>query len=29
MHVEETFVVARPPDVVLNYVTNPANLGSW
>jgi uncharacterized protein YndB with AHSA1/START domain len=29
MRVEETFVVARPPEVVFDYVTNPANLSSW
>jgi uncharacterized protein YndB with AHSA1/START domain len=29
MHLEETFVVARPPEVVFDYVTNPANLPSW
>jgi uncharacterized protein YndB with AHSA1/START domain len=29
MRVEETFVVARPPEIVFDYVTNPANLSSW
>jgi uncharacterized protein YndB with AHSA1/START domain len=29
VHVEETFVIARPPEVVFDYVTNPANLSSW
>jgi uncharacterized protein YndB with AHSA1/START domain len=29
MRVEETFVIARPPEVVFDYVTNPANLSSW
>jgi uncharacterized protein YndB with AHSA1/START domain len=29
MHVEETFMVGRPPVVVFDYVTNPANLSSW
>lgn len=29
MHVEETFVVARRPEVVFDYVTNPTNLSNW
>jgi uncharacterized protein YndB with AHSA1/START domain len=29
VHVEETFVVARPPEVVFDYVTDPKNLSSW
>ncbi|HEY3945648.1 MAG TPA: SRPBCC family protein [Solirubrobacteraceae bacterium] len=29
MRVEETFVVARHPDVVFEYVTNPEKLSSW
>ncbi|MGN6169495.1 MAG: SRPBCC family protein [Solirubrobacteraceae bacterium] len=29
MHVEETFVVERPPDAVFDYVTNPDKLSSW
>ncbi|MBV9193625.1 MAG: SRPBCC family protein [Solirubrobacterales bacterium] len=29
MRVEETFSIARPPEVVFDYVTNPANVSSW
>ncbi len=29
MRVEETFLVARPPEVVFDYVTDPAKLSSW
>lgn len=29
MHVEETFVVARPPEVVFEHVTDPNKLSSW
>ena len=29
MHVEQTFFVARPPEEVFDYVTNPKNLSSW
>ena len=29
MQIEESFVVARPPDVVFDYLTNPANLAAW
>jgi carbon monoxide dehydrogenase subunit G len=29
VHVEETFFVARPSEVVFDYVTNPTNLSSW
>jgi len=29
MHIEQTFFVARPPEVVFDYVTNPAKLSSW
>jgi uncharacterized protein YndB with AHSA1/START domain len=29
VRVEETFGVARPPEDVFDYVTNPAKLSSW
>ena len=29
MHVEETFTIARPAEVVFDYVTDPANLAKW
>jgi carbon monoxide dehydrogenase subunit G len=29
MRIEETFAVARPPDVVFDYVTDPSKLSSW
>ncbi len=29
MRIEETFSVARPPEAVFDYMTNPANLASW
>jgi uncharacterized protein YndB with AHSA1/START domain len=29
MRIEETFLVARSPEVVFDYVTNPANLSRW
>jgi uncharacterized protein YndB with AHSA1/START domain len=29
MRIEETFSVARPPGVVFDYLTNPANLTEW
>jgi uncharacterized protein YndB with AHSA1/START domain len=29
MRVEETFAVARPPEVVFDYVTNPEKLSAW
>jgi uncharacterized protein YndB with AHSA1/START domain len=29
MHVEETLTVARSPEVVFDYMTDPANLSSW
>ena len=29
MRIEETFTIARSPDVVFDYVTNPANLANW
>jgi len=27
--VDETFFVSRPPEVVFDYLTNPANLADW
>lgn len=29
MRIEETFTVARPPEVVFDYLTDPANLPKW
>ena len=29
MRVEQTFTISRPPEVVFDYVANPANLASW
>ena len=29
MHIEETFTVARSPEVVFDYVTDPSNLADW
>jgi uncharacterized protein YndB with AHSA1/START domain len=29
VRIEETFVIARGPPVVFDYVTEPANLSSW
>jgi uncharacterized protein YndB with AHSA1/START domain len=29
MRVEQTFHVARPPEAVFDYMTDPANLGEW
>jgi uncharacterized protein YndB with AHSA1/START domain len=29
MRVEETFRVARPPEVVFDYLTDPAHLAEW
>jgi len=29
MHLEQTFIVRRPPDAVFDYVTNAANLAAW
>jgi carbon monoxide dehydrogenase subunit G len=29
MRIEETFFVQRAPEVVFDYVTNPAKLASW
>jgi carbon monoxide dehydrogenase subunit G len=29
VRVEQTFLVQRPPEVVFDYVTNPANLAEW
>lgn len=29
MRVDESFSVARPPEVVFDYVTDPANLAAW
>jgi uncharacterized protein YndB with AHSA1/START domain len=29
MQIEETFVVRRPPEVVFDYLTDPANLAAW
>ena len=29
MRIEQTFLVSRPPEVVFDYLTNPANLADW
>jgi uncharacterized protein YndB with AHSA1/START domain len=29
VHIEQHFLVRRPPEVVFDYLTNPANLTSW
>jgi carbon monoxide dehydrogenase subunit G len=29
MRIEETFVVARPPEIVFDYMVDPANLAAW
>jgi uncharacterized protein YndB with AHSA1/START domain len=29
MRIEETFSVARPPEAVFDYMTDPANLAAW
>jgi uncharacterized protein YndB with AHSA1/START domain len=29
MRIEQTFHIARPPQAVFDYVTNPANLAAW
>jgi carbon monoxide dehydrogenase subunit G len=29
VNIEQTFFVARPPEEVFDYVTNPANLSRW
>ena len=29
MRITETFVVNRPPEIVFDYMTDPANLASW
>ena len=29
MRFDETFTVARPPEEVFDYVTNPSNLAAW
>ncbi len=29
MRIEQTFFVSRPPEVVFDYLTNPANLVDW
>jgi uncharacterized protein YndB with AHSA1/START domain len=29
MRIEQTFEVARPPESVFDYMTNPANLRDW
>jgi carbon monoxide dehydrogenase subunit G len=29
VHIEESFTVNRPPEVVFDYVTDPANLADW
>ena len=29
MRIEQTFFVSRPPEVVFDYVTNPAHLADW
>src|SRR3954452_14510560 len=29
MRIEETFSVRRPPEVVFDYMTDPANLAEW
>jgi len=29
VHVEETFTIARPAEVVFDYVADPENLAKW
>ena len=29
MRIEQSFSVSRPPQVVFDYLTNPANLAAW
>jgi carbon monoxide dehydrogenase subunit G len=29
MRIEQSFSVSRPPEVVFDYLTNPANLAAW
>ena len=29
MRIEQSFSVSQPPEVVFDYLTNPANLGAW
>jgi carbon monoxide dehydrogenase subunit G len=29
MRIEQTFTVARPPEAVFDYLTDPANLAAW
>ena len=29
MHIEESFEIARPPEVEIDYMTNPAKQSSW
>jgi uncharacterized protein YndB with AHSA1/START domain len=29
MRIEETVLIGRPPEGVFDYITDPANLGSW
>ena len=29
MRIDETFLVRRPPEVVFDYLTDPANLAAW
>ncbi len=29
MRIEQSFLVSRPPEVVFDYLTNPANLAAW
>ena len=29
MRIEQTFTVARPPEVVFDYLTDPTNLAKW
>ncbi len=29
MRIEETFSVGKPPEVVFDYITDPANLAAW
>ena len=29
MRIDQTFTVARPPEAVFDYMTDPANLQGW
>ena len=29
MRITETFVIAAPPELVFDYMTDPANLAAW